>query len=541
MPYQALLFCPDEKTARTVTQVLRELEFVVVPCAEPFAAVKRLMAEHFDAVVVDGDHEQNAALLFKSAHNSSNNQASLAVALVDGQAGVGNAFRIGANLVLTKPINVEQAKGTLRAARGLLRKSEAARPAAASAGASTAPSFAAPVFSKRAPTPTTSTTPSPRTVTPIPDAAPISKPEAPVPRPIIAYSDSTTFPEGDADSGEEINGPVSQFAADSAISTAVSVTSSGAASAPAPAREPEETVAEEETALSASSFERHPESAADMEISPATSEPVTPTPLKSASVTLGGTDSRQPSGGGSNKALRAIVAIVLLAAAAYAVWTLFRGKSATQVPEPATTSASTTPVLPTDLQQRAGNSATQASSSSPQSTEPDDAASDAVKSSHSTVASTKVHTARKLIAVKNNSSRVLAAKSGADVPDPLGIAVPGNQGSMPNFSATDGSAYRPRLQTVNVSQGVSQGLLYKRVQPTYPTSALRMRVEGKVELQATISSQGDVTDVKVLSGKPLLAQSATDALKQWKYKPYLLNGEPVDIQTQITVNFRLPR
>src|ERR1700752_4808442 len=127
MGYTALLFCPDEKTARTVTQVLSELEFAVEACAEPFAAVKKLMGQHFDAVVVDCDNEQNATLLFKSARNSTSNQTSLAVAVVEGQAGVAKAFRIGANLVLTKPINIEQAKGTLRVARGLLRKSEPAK------------------------------------------------------------------------------------------------------------------------------------------------------------------------------------------------------------------------------------------------------------------------------------------------------------------------------------------------------------------------------------------------------------------------------
>src|SRR6201997_4527859 len=127
MSYQALLFCPDDKTARVVTQVLTELDFSVEPCNEPFAAVKKLMAQHFDAIVVDCDNEQNAALLFKSARNSGSNQSSLAVAVVEGQAGVAKAFRIGANLVLTKPINVEQAKGTLRVARGLLRKNDSAK------------------------------------------------------------------------------------------------------------------------------------------------------------------------------------------------------------------------------------------------------------------------------------------------------------------------------------------------------------------------------------------------------------------------------
>jgi protein TonB len=68
-----------------------------------------------------------------------------------------------------------------------------------------------------------------------------------------------------------------------------------------------------------------------------------------------------------------------------------------------------------------------------------------------------------------------------------------------------------------------------------------MRVEGSVELMATISKTGDITRVKVLSGDSQLSKAATDAVKQWKYKPYLLNGEPVEIQTQVTINFKLPK
>src|SRR5208282_646770 len=99
-----------------VTQVLTDLEFSIEACSEPFAAVKKLMGQHFDAIVVDCENEQNATLLFKSARNSGSNQSALAVAVVEGQAGVAKAFRIGANLVLTKPIHVEQSKGTLRVA-----------------------------------------------------------------------------------------------------------------------------------------------------------------------------------------------------------------------------------------------------------------------------------------------------------------------------------------------------------------------------------------------------------------------------------------
>src|ERR1019366_3071603 len=127
MVYQALLFSGDEKASRTVSQILNELEFDVEVCAEPFAAVKQITSQHYDALVVDCDNEQNATLLFKSARNSSSNSGCLAVALVQGQGGIAKAFRIGANLVLTKPIHIEQSKGTLRPAKGLLRKAEAAR------------------------------------------------------------------------------------------------------------------------------------------------------------------------------------------------------------------------------------------------------------------------------------------------------------------------------------------------------------------------------------------------------------------------------
>jgi len=154
MGYQALLFCPDEKLARVVAQVFTELDFHVEPVNEPFAAVKKLMAQRYDAVVVDCENEQNATLLFKSARNSSFNQSSLALALVEGQAGVAKAYRIGANLVLTKPINVEQAKGTLRVARGLLRKNaDSAAPSTSSAAApaATSKANAAPIVSASRP------------------------------------------------------------------------------------------------------------------------------------------------------------------------------------------------------------------------------------------------------------------------------------------------------------------------------------------------------------------------------------------------------
>jgi protein TonB len=94
-------------------------------------------------------------------------------------------------------------------------------------------------------------------------------------------------------------------------------------------------------------------------------------------------------------------------------------------------------------------------------------------------------------------------------------------------------------QRVRVSQGVSQGLLIKKVQPPYPPLARSARIQGTVILQAEISKDGTIQNLRLISGHPMLAPAAIEAVKQWRYKPYFLNGEPVEVETQITVNFTL--
>jgi protein TonB len=92
---------------------------------------------------------------------------------------------------------------------------------------------------------------------------------------------------------------------------------------------------------------------------------------------------------------------------------------------------------------------------------------------------------------------------------------------------------------VRVPSGVAAGLLIKRVRPEYPEKARKKRIQGVVVLSAIISKEGDVPDVSVISGDPILAKAAMAAAKQWKYRPYLLQGEPVEVETQIQMNFTL--
>jgi len=94
-------------------------------------------------------------------------------------------------------------------------------------------------------------------------------------------------------------------------------------------------------------------------------------------------------------------------------------------------------------------------------------------------------------------------------------------------------------QRVRVSAGVTSGLLVRKVNPVYPPLARQARISGTVVLRAVISKDGSIENLSLVSGHPMLAPAAIDAVKQWKYKPYLLNGEPVEVDTEVQVNFTL--
>ena len=95
------------------------------------------------------------------------------------------------------------------------------------------------------------------------------------------------------------------------------------------------------------------------------------------------------------------------------------------------------------------------------------------------------------------------------------------------------------VQRIRVSSGVTQGMVIRRVEPVYPPIAKTARVQGTVILQAVIGKDGTIQNLHVVSGHPLLTQAALDAVKQWRYRPYILNGDPVEVDTQVEVHFTL--
>jgi periplasmic protein TonB len=568
MSYKALLFCPDEKTARTVTQVLTELDFSVEASGEPFGAVKKLTSEHFDALVVDGDNQQNASLLFKTAHNSGLNQNSLAVAIVEGQSGVAKAFQIGANLVLTKPINVEQSKGTLRVARGLLRKTEAAKlttphvadqdfaaessaaeskpmpalkrppvapppaslPMASPALAAASPSALFEVESEPSPEPEPTEAALLESM-PDPTVGRIRKPDVagppPVPKPSPWQPVSQPMAKPMATALKHADQALGKPSGSGEPVLFSQVSSGGAAAAAAPAREVSRIDVDEEIAALET-----PKSWA-------------PVPVQKS----------KPTG------LVTVLIVVAVCAVGYFGWTRIhaRAESSAHKTSPVQTPA---PVLALSLPQ---NNPVSTPATEPYSAVVTASPLPPTAPTPAPVSETPAPTPKKTvtnIAVSDGKAssapkpEVLVVSSEASKPAPPPViaqvdAEPAPEASIVSSSSGESavsglvempaSTPHPAPHTLRISQGVSQGLLIKKVAPAYPQSALAMRIQGAVQLLATIGSDGNVSNVKLLSGDTLLSRAAMDAVKQWKYKPYYLNDKPLEIQTEITVNFTLPQ
>lgn len=122
------------------------------------------------------------------------------------------------------------------------------------------------------------------------------------------------------------------------------------------------------------------------------------------------------------------------------------------------------------------------------------------------------------------------------VPGGVSSEMPNSAPSVPVLAKTPVPTPVKRMR---IASRVAEANLIHDVAPQYPPEAGRARIEGTVVLMAVIDKDGSVKDVRVESGLPLLAQAAIDAVRQWRYKPYMIDGEPVEVDSRITINFTL--
>jgi TonB family protein len=131
----------------------------------------------------------------------------------------------------------------------------------------------------------------------------------------------------------------------------------------------------------------------------------------------------------------------------------------------------------------------------------------------------------------------LVATNVTHIPTSLQVPI---QANLRDVSSRVTSSLLGSLEPVTLSEELAQKLILQKVSPSYPERALKAGLQGSVVLQAWIARDGTIRDLKLIRGSFLLGQAAYKAVRQWRYQPYLLNGQAVETQTYVTVDFRLP-
>jgi protein TonB len=129
---------------------------------------------------------------------------------------------------------------------------------------------------------------------------------------------------------------------------------------------------------------------------------------------------------------------------------------------------------------------------------------------------------------------------------PPGIGTGSYIGGESNFPVPIGGTREvippaPRIEKIFRTSTILQGMLIRKVEPKYPQPAMQARIQGPVVLAAVISKAGTIDNLRLISGHPMLVPAALDAVSQWRYRPFILNGDVIEVETQITVNFVLGR
>ena len=499
----------DENALAAVTQILNELGVLFEHFPEPSSAGKRLTGQRFDVILIDCDNQQDATLAFDSVRKSSINQNSMTMAIVDGKAGVPNAFRLGARLVLTKPVSLEQARGTLRNALAIQRREvPESKAMAAAAQANTTPGAPA---------------------TPAKTAESIPALTAPVlPSPLPTQTLTTPAPnDPQRPQTDAVASPLARAAAAGTGAQDRTTTEMGSSAAVPLASPSPFHFKKEASSVAPPKLGRGADRSSedeDLLICELEEELDARRKPTAPSIKARGSQRR------TSPSLLALFALLLVGAGFYAAWTM----------RPGFRDAARRDYARLHLLITGRRTNPQAIVAAPKA---------APKPVPSPTAA-----AAKLSTPSPRASAPAAAPTGGQVADGFQSAqdksAQGPQGGDTANRAASSSVLLPTSATrrassdsepVEVAAEYSDENVSHRVTPIYPEKARRKRLEGDVLLQASVNQDGSVDSVQVLDGDPQLVAAAVEAVRQWRYETYYHNGQPAAFRTQVTVRFELPK
>lgn len=507
MSPRALLLSPDDQAVSAITGVLEELSVLCERPRDGASAAQKLNSQSYDLVLVDCDNLPAAKLIFdvcRRAHAGT----SIPIAIVDGRAGLPTAFRLGAELILTKPVAKDQARSTIRTAVSRLRKEEPVRaaqplePAQVEVPESTIPetlaqaaavgALSAPAAAVSAPAKTVDLTPLPAVpvVVDAPKALPAPEPVA------LAAASPMQIPESPTPTEKSSR-----------------VLNVGASTAPkASLQLSEDPVLAElekaETEIQAPIFSSY--------------EPL-----------------RKPKKG--RGALVALLLLAMVGAGFYAAWMLkpeFRALLQPQLDK----AMAMVGMLPP--QQKIAPAPVPAApvvkTPVPQTPAPTQSVSG------STVANPVLENASQPNPVPTSTSAVTrtpgtASPTTAPTAKAASSATDDSEAENSKSAATPPQTELPwEKETVILSSKGAEKRLIHQVPPAYTGAGRSQKIEGTVVLKTLVGENGVVEGVRLIEGSPVLASAATKAVKQWRYKPYIRDGSRVPFQTIVIVDFQRP-
>jgi TonB family protein len=472
----SLLFSSDEKASRALTQAFRELEFEVEICPEIFSAVEKITGRSFDVVVSDWNEGLEAAFLLRSSRELEVNQAAFAIAIANPEAAKA-AHEAGADLILSRPIVAQDVKYALLTCDPFLAHMK-----------TWLPRLGFPPHEEATPKRLESR-PLPGPVTSVAQPA---RPILPWPSPPAPPRVKTTPPVVPAES---------IFDEDLFYRSRVQTTF--------PAREP--------SFSSAAALRRKPPS----RVLPSMA-------IAIAFLSVGYVFSEPLRGQGP--ATGSVVQICGRVLERTQAWLRPSDERKTMAPTraPVVQTAENDSPPPTP----SGRGVTHIRVTEVKDPFLTDGAVPAQSQSQ------RIEVQPLRIEAQQSERQAAPTPAATRIPDSL--RAPVQNATMRSVAARITPSLLAALEPVALSEDFSRRLLLQKVLPNYPEQAVRARLQGPVVLQAWIGRDGTIQELKLIRGSLLLGQAAYQAVKQWRYQPYLVNGRAVEAQTLVTVDFKLP-
>ncbi len=538
MPH-ALLLSPDDQAVTAITGVLEEMS---VTCERPLdgaSAAQKLNSHSFDLVLVDCENLPAAKLIFDVCRRGKNSNNPIPIAIVDGRAGLPTAFRLGAELILTKPVAKDQARNTIRAAVSRVRKDVPASDSVPAQSASLAMPNAA-VTEERARAAAVSSQ-----LTSSADSVPTAVPVVPSTRTLSTPARTTTM-----------HSAMGEIAAPPAPPK-VTPRSAPVLPPSLPAASPTPLV------LESSKPARLPSDdpvLADLEESELQEAELKSKESAKAAPDKTATESAAPVFSSYQKKRSPLLALLMFAVAAggglYAAWTYQPGfreiaqpqidrvlalagianspKSKLPAPirlkpspqsaaqPPAATSSAPAPDTPADANQKQSVVA--------------DSAVGLAATSDAAAPAQPAATPGTTVAKANSGAKTISAPlvSKADAGGP-------SNGKKDDAAEPVSSAQLPGEDSATIlsSKGAEKRLAHS-IQPKFPVEARSGAAQGTLVLKEVVDENGKVDGVRLVEGDPVLATAAIQAVKQWRYRPYVRNGKAQPFQTVVIIDFQRP-